>query len=143
MHTLKYMSVQCCPGNSLYETNEGGINNRRSMVGTVDKVFDLIFEEERNFLNWRATIAVSGYQASTRLNTETADAYYTYKRNAQYMPQLPSLNSPKGFPRPLIPFVQWCVGGQSSDMPQEMVQEAVEIVTMSVDKFINVKNYEV
>ncbi len=28
-------------------------------------------------------------------------------------------------------------------MPQEMVQEAVEIVTMSVDKFINVKNYEV
>lgn len=31
---------------------------------------------------------------------------------------------------------------QSSDMPQEMVQEAVEIVTMSVDKFINVKNYE-
>lgn len=35
-----------------------------------------------------------------------------------------------------------CVG-KSSDMPQEMVQEAVEIVTMSVDKFINVKNYEV
>ena len=32
---------------------------------------------------------------------------------------------------------------QASDMPQEMVQEAVEIVTMSVDKFINVKNYEV
>ncbi|CAM9884175.1 unnamed protein product [Choristocarpus tenellus] len=31
---------------------------------------------------------------------------------------------------------------KSSDMPQEMVQEAVEIVTMSVDKFINVKNYE-
>lgn len=28
-------------------------------------------------------------------------------------------------------------------MPQEMVQEAVEIVTMSMDKFINVKNYEV
>lgn len=28
-------------------------------------------------------------------------------------------------------------------MPQEMVQEAVEIITMSVDKFINVKNYEV
>lgn len=35
------------------------------------------------------------------------------------------------------------IDGQSSDMPQEMVQEAVEIVTMSVDKFINVKNYEV
>lgn len=28
-------------------------------------------------------------------------------------------------------------------MSQEMMQEAVEIVTMSVDKFINVKNYEV
>lgn len=28
-------------------------------------------------------------------------------------------------------------------MPPEIVQEAVEIVTMSVDKFINVKNYEV
>ncbi|CAM9793563.1 unnamed protein product, partial [Ectocarpus sp. 6 AP-2014] len=31
---------------------------------------------------------------------------------------------------------------KSSDMPPEIVQEAVEIVTMSVDKFINVKNYE-
>lgn len=41
------------------------------------------------------------------------------------------------------PLVYNTVLYQSSDMPQEMVQEAVEIVTMSVDKFSNVKNYEV
>ena len=49
------------------------------------------------------------------------------------------MNLPRIF---AVPSVQ-CGIGKSSDMPQEMVQEAVEIVTMSVDKFINVKNYEV
>jgi hypothetical protein len=32
---------------------------------------------------------------------------------------------------------------QSADMSTEMSQEILELVTMAVDKFINVKNYEV
>ena len=32
---------------------------------------------------------------------------------------------------------------KTTDMPQEMAQEAKEIVTSGIDKFINTKNWEV